>query len=87
MRGIVFKGLVHRTEKNYRTKLDQTMIQSIFQLQLHAFGAILVAGCCVSKIFENYSITSFNLLQSVELSRELHTLVTTFITLNSVFGS
>ena len=36
---VVFAGPVHRTE------LNQTMLRSIFQLQLPEFGAIPVAGC------------------------------------------
>ena len=48
---VVFTGPVHRTEKNCRTKLNQTMVQSIFWLWLPGFGAIPVASCQVSKIF------------------------------------
>ena len=42
---LVFKGSVHRNAKNHRTKLNQTMVQFIFWLQLPEFGAIPVAGC------------------------------------------
>ena len=59
---LVFKGSVHRTTKNHRTKLNWAMDWSIFQLQLPKFGAILVAGCQVSKIFKNRSKTGFNQL-------------------------
>ena len=48
---LVFAGPVHRTEKNRRTELNRTMVWSIFRLRLLEFGAILVAGCRVSKIF------------------------------------
>ena len=48
---LVFTGPVHRTEKNRRTELNRTMVQSIFRLRLPEFGAIPVAGCQVSKIF------------------------------------
>ena len=83
---ILFKGLVHRTAKKCRTELNQTMVWSIFWLQLPEFGAILVAGCQVSKTFQNRSKTGFNWLQ-VEQLRELHTLVIMFINFNWVFGS
>ena len=73
--------------KNHSTKLNQIMVQSIFQLQLPEFGAILVASCQVLKIFWNCSKASFNWLQSVERSCALHTLVATFITFNWVFVS
>ena len=84
---VVFKGSVHRTTKNHRTKLNWTMVWSIFQLQLPKFGAIPVAGCQASKVFQNHSKTRFNRLQPVKQSCVLHTLVATFITFNCVLDS
>ena len=83
---LVFKGSVHRTAKNHRMKLNQSMDWSIC-CGCPNFGAIPVAGCWVSKIFENRSKTGFNWLQLVEWSHVLHTLVAMFISFNLVFCS
>jgi len=84
---LVFTGSVLWTEKIHRTKLNQTMVQSIFRLQLPKFGVILVAGCLISKIIQNHSKTGWNRLQLVKQSHVLHSLVMTFITFNLIFGN
>jgi len=84
---LVFTGSVLWTEKIHRTKLNRTVVQSIFQLWLPKFGVILVAGCLISKIIQNRSKTGWNQLQLVKWSHALHSLVTTFITFNLIFGS
>jgi len=84
---LVFAGSVLWTEKIHRTELNQTMVWSIFRLWLPKFGVILVAGCLISKIIQNCSKTGWNQLQLVKRSRALHSLVTTFITFNLIFGS
>ena len=83
----MFKGSVHRTTKCCRSELNQMMDQSIFQLQLPKFVAILVASCLISKIFQNHPKTGCNELQLVKWSCELHTLATMFITFNLILGS
>jgi len=54
---LVFAGSVLWTEKIHRTKLNWTVVQSIFRLRLPKFGVILVAGCLISKIIQNCSKT------------------------------
>jgi len=84
---LVFAGSVLWTEKIHRTELNWTVVQSIFRLWLPIFGVILVASCLISKIIQNHSKTSWNQLQLVKRSHALHSLVTTFITFNLIFGS
>jgi len=84
---LVFAGSVLWTEKIHRTELNRTVVRSIFWLWLPKFGVILVAGCLISKIIQNRSKTGWNRLQLVKRSRALHSLVTTFITFNLIFGS
>jgi len=84
---LVFAGSVLWTKKIHRTELNQTMVRSIFRLWLPKFGVILVAGCLISKIIQNRSKTGWNQLQLVKRSCVLHSLVTTFITFNLIFGS
>jgi len=57
-RHVVFAGSVLWTEKIHRTKLNRTMVRSIFRLWLPKFGVILVAGCLISKIIQNCSKAS-----------------------------
>jgi len=54
---VVFAGPVLWTEKIHRTKLNRTVVRSIFQLRLPKFGVILVASCLISKIIQNCSKT------------------------------
>jgi len=54
---IVFASSVLWTKKIHRTELNRTVVRSIFQLQLHKFGVIPVAGCLISKIIQNRSKT------------------------------
>ena len=84
---LVFTGSVLWTKKIHRTKLNWTVVQSIFRLQLPKFGVILVASCLISKIIQNCSKTGWNQLQPVKWSRALHSLAMSFITFNLIFGS
>jgi len=84
---LVFAGSVLWPQKIHRTELNQTMVRSIFRLRLPKFGVILVASCLISKIIQNCSKTGWNQLQPVKRSRALHSLITTFITFNLIFGS
>jgi len=84
---LVFASSVLWTEKIHRTKLNWTVVQSIFRLWLPKFGVIPVAGCLISKIIQNCSKTSWNRLQPVKRSHALHSYVTTFITFNLIFSS
>jgi len=85
--GLVFASSVLWTTKIHRTELNWTVVWSIFRLWLPKFGVIPVAGCLISKIIQNRSKTSWNQLQPVKQSRALHSLVTSFITFNLIFGS
>jgi len=84
---VVFASSVLWTKKIHRTELNWIMVWSIFQLRLPKFGVILVASCLISKIIQNCSKTGWNQLQLVKRSHALHSLVTTFITFNLIFGS
>jgi len=84
---LVFASSVLWTEKIHRTKLNWTVVWSIFQLWLPKFGVIPVASCLISNIIQNCSKTGWNRLQLVKRSCVLHSLVMTFITFNLIFGS
>ena len=87
----VFSFLSHMTMKGevlvFAGSVLWTMDQSIFWLWLPKLGVILVSSCHISKIIQNHSKTGWNQLQPVKQSHVLHSLVTTFITFNLIFGS
>ena len=79
----MFKGSVHRTEKN----LTKPWTGLFFSHSYLNLGLFLLPVTEFQKYFKTIQKTGFSQLQSVELSCASHTLATTFITLNWVFGS